>query len=85
MAITSPLMCDWGRWSQWWKRRQGSTWTQSCVCSMVDRGSMVNLLPTDLVRDADWVRQHAKIGLRRISGHKCKVDGVVEVATPCQI
>ena len=48
------------------------------VWAMIDSGSMVNLLPTDLVRDADLVRRQANIGLRGIGGHECKVDGVVE-------
>ncbi|KNZ48903.1 hypothetical protein VP01_5334g1, partial [Puccinia sorghi] len=49
------------------------------VWVMIDSGSMVNLLPTDLVRDVDLVRR-PNIGLRRIGRHKCKVNGVVEVA-----
>ncbi|KNZ60414.1 hypothetical protein VP01_15585g1, partial [Puccinia sorghi] len=47
------------------------------VSAMIESGSMVNLLPTDLVRDADLVCQQANIGLRGIGGHKCKVDRVV--------
>ncbi|KNZ58113.1 uncharacterized protein VP01_1999g3 [Puccinia sorghi] len=54
------------------------------VWAMIDSGLMVNLLPTDLVRDADLVHQQANIGLHGICGHECKVDGVegewVEVA-----
>ena len=48
------------------------------VWAMIDSGSMVNLLPTDLVRDADLIRRQANIGLRGIGGHECQVDGVVE-------
>ncbi|KNZ62563.1 hypothetical protein VP01_12554g1 [Puccinia sorghi] len=60
------------------------TETVSCLLSYVQMcigrqvWVMVNLLPTDLVRDADLVRRQANIGLRRISGHECKVDDVVE-------
>ncbi|KNZ45828.1 hypothetical protein VP01_7773g1, partial [Puccinia sorghi] len=48
------------------------------VWVMIDSGSMVNLLPTDLVRDTDLVRRQANIGLRGIGVHECKVDGVVK-------
>jgi len=48
------------------------------VWAMIDSGSMVNLLPADLARDADLVRRQAKIGLRGIGGHECQVEGVVE-------
>ncbi|KNZ44113.1 hypothetical protein VP01_9500g1, partial [Puccinia sorghi] len=51
------------------------------VWAMIDSGwSMVNLLPTDLVRDADLVHRQANSRLGGIGGHECKVDGVVEVA-----
>ncbi|KNZ47090.1 hypothetical protein VP01_6697g1, partial [Puccinia sorghi] len=44
------------------------------VLAMIDSGLMVNL-PTDLVRDTDLVHRQANIGLRRIGGHECKVEG----------
>ncbi|KNZ62830.1 hypothetical protein VP01_12195g1, partial [Puccinia sorghi] len=45
---------------------------------MIESGSMVNLLPTNLVWDADLVCRQANIGLRGIGGHECKVNGVVD-------
>ncbi|KNZ54995.1 hypothetical protein VP01_27g15 [Puccinia sorghi] len=48
--------------------------------AMIDSGSMVNLLATDLVRGRDLVLWQANIGLHGISGHECKVNGVVKVA-----
>ncbi|KNZ52408.1 hypothetical protein VP01_358g3 [Puccinia sorghi] len=44
------------------------------VWVMIDSGSMVNLLPTDLVGDVDLVRRQANIRLRGIGGHECKVE-----------
>ncbi|KNZ63647.1 hypothetical protein VP01_11186g1, partial [Puccinia sorghi] len=48
------------------------------VWAMIDSGSMVSLLPTNLVWDTDLVHQKANIGLCGIGGHKCKVNRVVE-------
>mgnify|MGYP000853971503 CR=1 FL=1 len=45
---------------------------------MVDSGSMVNLLPSKLVREAGLVRHQCDIGLRALGGFECEVDGVVE-------
>ncbi|KNZ45060.1 uncharacterized protein VP01_8529g1 [Puccinia sorghi] len=46
--------------------------------AMIESGSMVNLLPTNLVQDADLVRRQANIGLLLFGSEAGFESGVVE-------